>query len=336
MANFRASIPCFAVLVLAASAGASPLSDSELYFDPASLADGFYPDRDVDPGMSTSWLSAPGRVIAGANILPVLRNNLYDENYAYSQSDYESLPNVGYAADLTAGVLTATFQDEGIYHVRVNYTDGTSDIHAVFVDVGIAGKQGQDAPNKTGKTKVTPTKAGDVVYISEGNADDGAMNNAKELFAGLTIVRVSSVSEIADDLAVRSGEAGRKLDAVIVGHGYSGSIRLGKEGDPAAERINNNGDATSTSGADFGGYIRDYASSVNLAGCNTGAGAAGARLLNDIYGAGVSATAYTSTVYYGKTKMYLDATGTKIPAPGGAAVLVMVGLGGARRRRVAM
>lgn len=118
-----------------------------------------------------------------------------------------------------------------------------------------------------------------------------------------------------------------------VGRGYEGSIRLGNEGDAAAERINNNGAATSTSGTDFGNAIKNFARSVNLAGCSTGGQGAGGQLLRDIEATGVRATAYTSSVYYGTSKMYIDNWGTKVPTPGSVALLALAGLTAALRRR---
>jgi hypothetical protein len=120
---------------------------------------------------------------------------------------------------------------------------------------------------------------------------------------------------------------------VPVGRGYEGSIRLGNEGDAAAERINNNGAATSTSGTDFGNAIKNFARSVNLAGCSTGGQGAGGQLLRDIEATGVRATAYTSSVYYGTSKMYIDNWGTKVPTPGSVALLGLAGLTAALRRR---
>lgn len=318
------------------AASAAPLSDSQLYFDPASLPYAAHAHSELASGDTLNFTSSPGRTIIGANILPTLRDNSYYPGYGFSQNDYEVQPNLGsgetYSADLTGGVLSATFNTEGLYHVRVNYSDGGSDIRAIFVDGGVLGAfTGQDRQNITGPTKKTPSKAGDVIYISTGAADDTAMANAKELYAGQTIVRVSTVDELVSDLETRSDLAGRKLGIVVVGHGFGGSIRLGHGA--GAERINNSGNARTTSGTDFANSIKDHASSVNFIGCSTGGTAAGGRLLQDITDAGVPASGYTSTVYLGKANMYLDAWGTKVPTPGTLSLMGLAGMLISRRRR---
>lgn len=337
-----AMVACGAI----SSAGhAAVLSDSQLFYNPDGFWNGFFPSRSLAQGGQTQFLPSGSRTIVGANVLPTLEDGFYPSGYSYSQSDYSVQPNqydsfgmpLGrtYRADLTAGVLTTQFDADGLYHVKVNYSDGTSDIHSVFVDTGIGdGFVGADAAHGTATTKKVSAKAADLFIVSTGKDNDGFINNAiTQLGTGDNVKRAATVAEAKAAIEARSRALGRKISVAIVGHGFQGSIRLGKDGDPAAERINNTGGANTTSGTAFGNMIKDFASSVNLFGCSTGGGVAGGRLLADIQGTGVNATAYTGTVYLSKTEWSVDSWATKVPTPGTTALAAMGLVLVARRRR---
>ncbi len=321
---------------LAAHALGSPLTDSQLYFDPASipLTATNYPVVDLTTGGLTQF-GSPGRRVVGANILPMLRDNDYYNGYSFSAADYLIQPNqIGtYAADLTDGVLSARFDDDGAYHMRVFYEDGTNEVQSVFVDAGVGDPYGgQDRNNGSAPWKQVDAKAGDLYIISTGAADDGFINAARNLIpAGANRATASTIQQAKDAIMARQMALGRKIKVVIVGHGFQGSIRLGSGDD--AERINNSGDANSMSGTMFGNMIKDKVSMINLFGCNTGGGVAGGQLLADITATGVMATAYTSTVGLTNTKWYAYTWGTKVPTPGW---MPLAGIGAvmiSRRRR---
>lgn len=315
---------------------ASPLSDSQLYFDPGSISphETIYPYLDIASG-GLAQFGSPGRRVVGANILPMLRDNDYYPGYSYSMADYLIQPNqVGtYAADLTDGLLTAQFQDDGAYHLRVNYEDGSSETHAVYVNAGVGDPfAGQDRNNGSAPWKQVDAKQGDLYIISTGAADDGFINSAMNLIpAGANRATASTIQQAKDAIMARSQALGRKIKVVIVGHGFQGSIRLGHGA--TAERINNSGAANSMSGTDFGNMIKDKVSMINLFGCNTGGGVAGGQLLADITATGVMATAYTSTVGLTDTKWFAYSWGTKVPSPGSIVLLAAAGGLAIRRRR---
>lgn len=316
---------------------ASPLSDSDLYFDPDTLVESpSYPYRTASPGVPTQFISSPGRTIVGANILPILNDNNYFPGYSHSQSDYSVQPNApgGYFADITSNTLSATFGSSGAYSVRVKYSDGSNDIHSVFVNAGIGNDPygGAEQAQPASPWKKVDAKQGDLYVISTGANNDGFVNNAVALLGnGANVARAASVADLKAAVEARSRALGRKVKVVVVGHGFQGSIRLG-HGDNA-ERINNSGAANSMSGTDFGNMIKDHVSMINLFGCNTGGGVAGGRLLADITATGVMATAYTSTVGLTDTNWFAYRWGTKVPTPGSVSLLALAGLCAARRRR---
>lgn len=315
---------------------AAPLSDVDLYFDPASinLQESYYPVIDLVSG-GLAQFGSPGRLVTGANILPMLNFGDYGTGYTFSPSDYLIQPNLPgtYSADLTNGFLTAQFIDDGAYHMRVFYEDGSSEVHAVFVDAGVGNPYGgQDRNNGSAPWKQVDAKEADLYIISTGAADDGFINSANNLIPnGPNKATASTIQQAKDAIAARSAALGRKIKVVIIGHGFQGSIRLG-HGD-TAERINNSGNPNSMSGTDFGNMIKDHVSMINLFGCDTGGGVAGGQLLQDITNTGVMAQAYTSTVGLTNTKWFAYNWGTKVPTPGSALIaacgLIMV----ARRRR---
>ncbi|MBL8747099.1 MAG: DUF4347 domain-containing protein [Phycisphaerae bacterium] len=325
-----------AASALPSSTFASLLSDSQLYFDPASIpfTENNYPVHDLTSG-GLAQFGSPGRRVVGANILPMLRDNDYSPGYSFSMADYLIHPNQAgtYAADLTDGLLTAQFEDSGAYHMRVNYEDGTSEVHSIFVDAGVGDPYGgQDRNNGSAPWKEVNAKDGDLYIISTGAGNDGFINSAVSLLGtGANTARAATIQQAKDAIMARQAALGRKIKVVIIGHGFQGSIRLG-HGDNA-ERINNSGDPNSMSGTDFGNMIKDKVSMINLFGCNTGGGVAGGQLLADITATGVMATAYTSTVGLTRDKWYAYTWGTKVPSPGwlslAGAGLICV----ARRRR---
>lgn len=335
-------VGAFAVLSVAAlaiQASAAPLSDTQLYFDPASIPFSAtnYPVVDLAAG-GLAQFGSPGRRVVGANILPILRDNTYGPGYSFSPSDYLIQPNQPgtYSADLTDGFLTARFDDDGAYHMRVFYEDGTNEVQSVFVDAGVGDPYGgQDRNNGSAPWKAVDAKAGDLYIISTGAANDGFINSAVNLLGnGANTARASTIQQAKDAIMARQQALGRKIKVVIVGHGFQGSIRLGHDSPTTtAERINNSGDANTMNGTDFGNMIKDKVSMINLFGCNTGGGAAGGTLLQDITNTGVMATAYTSTVGLTNTKWYTYTWGTKVPAPGAISLLGLGMLLVARRRR---
>jgi hypothetical protein len=324
---------------VAAGAGASPLSDADLFFDPATFVGGFHPVHGRSAGGSIDFFAQPGRTLVGANILPILEDNFYYPGYVYTQNDYTVKPNQpgGYYASMTGGAVSALFESSGIYTVRLNYSDGGSDYHSVFVDAGFGGGNdpiaGAEAPVWVAPWREVPGKQADLYIVSTGANNDGFINAAlQNLGAGPNVAQASTVQAVRDAIQARSAAlGGRKIRVAIIGHGYQGSIRLGHG--PNAERINNDGAPSSTSGTDFANMIKDWTESVNLFGCNTGGGADGGALLQDIQNAGIDARAYTSTVGMTATRWAAYNWGTKVPAPGAVALAGCAGVLLARRRR---
>lgn len=337
------------VATAAGIASAAPLSDFDLYFDPYTMAPGFYPVHNVPLGGSLVFSSSPGRTIIGANILPLLEDNDYGPygSYTFSQADYAFQPNQlgGYFADLTNGTLTATFDADSPYHVRVNYSDGSSEIHTVFVSGGVGGGpgdpfSGQDQANVASPWKRVPAKQADLYVISTRDQNDAFIKAAEMLLdpmgmagmPGSNVGRAANMDDLLAQVMRRKAElGGRKIKLAVIGHGFPGSIRLGHG--PNAVRINNTGNPNTISGTAFGNLIKDCVDMVNLFGCDTGGQAAGGTLLQDITNTGVMAQAYTSTVGLTNRDWFAYTWGTKVPGPGSLALLVLAGITATRRKR---
>lgn len=330
------------------SASAAPLSDGALFFDPYTMVEGFYPTHTVPLGGSLVFNSSPGRTIIGANIMPLLADNNYGPygSYTFSQADYAFQPNQpgGYFADLTDGTLTATFEADSPYHVRVNYSDGSNDMHTVFITGGLGGDphSGQDQANRASPWRQVPGKMADLYIVSTGPANDGFINAAVAMLdpmgqagmPGSNVGRAANMEDVLREIMRRKNEVSDGIDPIkvaIIGHGFPGSIRLGHGAN--AVRINNSGNPNTISGTDFGMMIRDCVSMVNLFGCDTGGQAAGGTLLQDITNTGVMAQAYTSTVGLTNTGWFAYTWGTKVPSPGSLALLALAGIAATRRRR---
>ncbi len=321
-------VACAGALGVAPVALSSPLSDADLYYDPPSLPDGVYPIVDLVAGGQFVFNSTPGRTIVGANILPILKNNVYGPGYAFSQSDYLHQPNMDYFADITAGTLTTDFDRTGAYHVRVLYGDNSFEVSAIMVDAGIGNStSGTETPISTCPWVEIAQKPGDVYVIADGSANDGFIKNAEKLLMGKRIVKnATKVQDIIDAAEDAADDLGRQVRVVVVGHGNSGFQRIGADGANPEYLDGTNGPGLAAS-------IDEFAESINLMGCKVGDGQAGGDLLAGMTRPGLSASAYDKLIGNTSEGWFVKMGATKVPGPGALGLVGLLAIGAARRRR---
>jgi len=325
------------------AAVAGLLSDQQLYFDPDSFGRDFYPRVELaDLAQQNQYVwSAGGDPIVGANILPSLRPGTYPPGYGFSQADYDSLPNANYFADLTGGNLTTTFQNPGVYHVRVTRQSGAQQIYALFAETALAEKDGY--PDETWTNvrlaDIRGTENADAYLVEqpdEGN-DDGADSDAAAYLTavyGLSGVRrIQSRASAVSVIQEFSRNLGRKIHVELVGHGVPGNISTG-----AGTKNIPDKQIDPNSVNEFMGQIRDYVREITFISCSVGAGEVGLDFLRTFTNGGIGkAGAYTSKIYVSATTgFYAERHGIfyEIPEPSSLLLLLVTALV-ARSRRAA-
>ncbi len=280
------------------------LSDAEMYFDPDDAAPDYYP-RIYLPNLSTDndqmWLSS-GNPVVDADVLPLLKKNIYPPGYVYSQSDYLHLPNVDYIADITAGDLACTFYAPGLYHVRVTRINGLSTIYAVFAETGIMEKEKAE---KTSKSKKIDLPQGDL-FLAENS--DSTVDDAAEILkkGGREVERVDSRQEVIDKIKAKSQALGRKIHAELVGHGTNGNISTGAGKQNIADK-----QIDLNSVEAFQKEIDDYVDHITIQGCNVGAGSDGEKFLKILSDSIGKSGAYDSSlIVVNKSHFALPVGGT--------------------------
>ena len=217
------------------TATATLMSDTQIYFDPASIVRNSYehvylPDLHLNNAVTWEELGDP---VVDTDILPMLKNGDYGPDYLYSQSDYFRTPNIDYNAEITVGALTSTFDEGGLYHVRVTRQSGAEAIYAVFAQAGLGGGTG-----KTDKTQNKPVPEGDVFIVMDGGGPDDFLDSAYKAlkFHGKNVLdpRPKTKKEVEDAIKKLTP----KQHVEIVAHGslttelpsgreYGGTVDLG-------------------------------------------------------------------------------------------------------------
>lgn len=329
--RFVASI--LGTLSFALGAAASPIPPDDMFFPPLELVADVYPSQPLSgDGITTPWEAVwtvadiavvdPGRydyAITGVQILPVLVPNPSTTEGEYTDSDLAAIDvtnypswyfmvagidvfdtSIDYAADLTAGVLTASFTGPSLYAVRVNSVsrpsplaplEARSHVFSEFVNDFFAE---DGAPDPHGpKRKVSDVGQKDLNVVSTNDPNDnGAMVIARATLnkLGKPVATASTIQEAIDKIRAKSDELGRPISVTLFGHGRSGSVKIG------TQRINKANDSVMTP-ADFGAAVRGKVASVTTFGCKTGEGAAGqAYLQNLANGANVQCSAWPVTL----------------------------------------
>ncbi|MCX5691046.1 MAG: hypothetical protein NTV94_14880 [Planctomycetota bacterium] len=162
-----------AVAVFTLTARGDFLTDAQLWFDPATIQQDYYPQVRLS-SPTHSWVAA-GDPIIDFDVLPLLKQGTYTSGYVYQQSDYFQRPNIDYSADLTAGTVTATFTRAGMYHVRITRQSGAIETVAVF---NRSGPLGDDGPHKTGAARVVISPDGDLFLVANEPGDEALSNAA--------------------------------------------------------------------------------------------------------------------------------------------------------------
>jgi hypothetical protein len=277
-------------LVLSIGARAQTLTDNQLYFDPDSLAKSLY-TRILLPDLSSAnsfvW-SAGSDAVVDADILPILKPGTYASGYLFTQADYLLQPNVDYNAALTSGSLTATFEQPGLYHVRVNHQSGASEIFAVFAEFGL---KEDGAKDKTGTTvKMDPLPDADLFLVEQR---DATIDNSAEIWKknGKTVERTTSRQDVIDKIKKKSEELKRKIHVELDGHGRDGYISTGGGAAKGADFF-----IDLSNVKDFQKAIDPYVNKITFQSCNTGKGTDGAKFLEILKSSIGSAGAWDTEV----------------------------------------
>ncbi|MBI5864360.1 MAG: DUF4347 domain-containing protein, partial [Planctomycetes bacterium] len=153
------------------------------------------------------------------------------------------------------------------------------------------GEDGARDKQKTTRKGNLPEK--DLYVVSTGDPNDnGFCANAMQTLTeqGKPVVGADTIDAAKAAIHAKSQELGRKISVTMIGHGRPGSIKIG------TERINKDTDSDQ-SGADFGGKIKNYCSSVTFFSCNTGEGDTGQTFLQNVAnGLCGTASAWVETV----------------------------------------
>jgi hypothetical protein len=265
------------------------LTDAELFFDPYSLPRAVYPSQHLEN------LNVHNQVVFGqdvpdimsAQILPVLNAGEYPDGYFFTQADYMVMPNVDYFADLTGGILTVTFEREGIYHIRMP-RGGSDETWVVFVQT----YRGADA-NETSTTKDAGIPAADLFIISDDSEDSGYADSCEDVLdaEGKTTERCGSRQAAIN--AIKKLSAPPKKHVEICGHGVPGAISIGSGTDLNADDDVLDGDTA----ASFQEEVDDYIDELTFLGCNVGEGEDGADFLQTLADSIGTVRAWDSRVY---------------------------------------
>jgi hypothetical protein len=285
-------------VLLLGSAQAAPLTDADLYFDPAGIVPDYYtrlelPDLTVQ---NTLLLQGDPNAIIGANILPMLKPGNYPKGFPFSQADYYYTPNIDYSADLTDGDLTVTFNKPGLYHVRVTYEDYSQDVYAVFAETWSVEKINKY--DNTGITKVIDFPPSDVVNVGVFvEQADSKLDKCADLWEknGYDISRIISRQDLVDRIKEKLGKmepTKPKYNYVIIqGCGTEGNISTGAGMEDIPDK-----QIDLTSVEQFGKDVNDYVGHITLLGCSVGHGMVGKNFLKILADSTSKASAWDSPV----------------------------------------
>lgn len=263
------------------AARADILTSDQMFLDPWSVPLIIHPRDELSPlitGNSIQWDSQ----ITDVDILPMLKPYSpgdpagYALDYSFTSADYYYTPVTDYFVDLTAGVATATFNKEGIYHARLTRGDGSSEIRAVLVNAGTLGGDQRTAAS----VPISGPKA-DLVLVSEPTGGDATLekanSNAIDDNGASKVGRASSVADaVAKIKAAYEKNGNKKFHLEIVAHGSPGYFELGDT------RIGQGGTMTIK---EFQGLIDKYVNEISIFACSFAAdGKAGLQTLADSIG----------------------------------------------------
>ncbi|QDU72952.1 hypothetical protein [Mucisphaera calidilacus] len=329
--NRRALTWVVALLACAASLTTAPaalLSDTELYLDPNDVPLAVY-DKVFLPDLAaanTHTWPADLDPVTTAQIVPMIRPGDYADDYAYSQSDYLYAPNVDYTADLTAGELTTTFLEGGLYHVQVTRQSGAAEIFAIFAQAWF-GPGAEEQKTKPDKPVTIPDA--DLYIVSESPKPDPPVADkddptgyedlaVKVLTANKGADKVKRAKSVQDAIKLINQLEGTGKHVELVGHGTAGGISLG--GGFTANLVPTG--FVGTTAKAFATAIKDKKITLTHISCNTGAGTDGQEYAKELEDNGVTdSLAYDSEViFYENSKGgYLavphNASGKQIPEP---------------------
>jgi len=294
------------------------LTDKQLYFDPDSIESDLYPRLTLESTGALSLSSPMPRTIVGVNILPPLRHASYPPGYSFSQSDYEFQPNVHYQADLTDGTLTATFNEAGLFSLRVYYDDSSTQTYTTFVDTHLE----ERGPNRVGATvqiggAPRGNKPPDLFIIA--NDPDGPRRFSGLRAAGIPLddIRFAHTPQTAAGLvSVRSMALNRRINVVFLGHGLAGGFWFGDENYISNQNYGPNG----ITPADFGALLAPWTKGAHFWSCSVAAGAVGETFLQEMANQEMSfdVSGWTGSVYSPRNGRFgtdRDAGYLKVPEP---------------------
>lgn len=319
---------------LSGSARADLLSDAQLWLDPATLPYALYDRQVIDtPGSSFTWADSAGRIIVGASILPTLREGVWLEpGRTYSQDDYFYQPNIDYRADLSAGVLTSTFDRSGLYHIRATFSDGSQETRAVLVNSAIAGPGSEAGPNSTGPTTQIAQPHADLHLVSGSpGANDSMANIAFDQLNrdGRRVAWAPDTLTLVNTICAWEMELGRPITVAIYAHGAPGLVQIGNT------RVGVAGQGLDYSPRQLHNAITGKVSSVYFFSCSLGRDGAGELFSTELSGGDIMVYNWNRTMWVGGEQRWAvnsDATFRCIPAPG-PALLIAFGLMTPPRRR---
>lgn len=315
------------------------ISSDDLFLAPTAVAEDFYDEVFLSTGgshMFTGEDIASGFSLTGLRILPTLVANSLTTEGEYSTSDllgvnvgnyssyFADQPNLDYfATEITSNSSFASFNDDGFYFVELTGSDGTNTASKI-VNVQINDFLGED-PAAGVKDKVAvhrevgkPTS--DLVIISDGDPKDNGFNtNAQALLPDAKKAKtLEEACQAVKDAYAANGN--KKISLTMMGHGRSGSIKIG------TERINDFSDGTMTAQA-FQECIDPYVKEITFFSCNVGAGTDGQMFLQTFANSIGKATGYDKTVTAGEKSFDLDAKAKAIvvtvPESGSGSLLII-------------
>jgi hypothetical protein len=304
-----------------------------------------------------SLLDLPsGSTITGAHILPLLNPNPSTVQGEYSlmalaginAGNYSTyffrLPgtdaSADYWADLDAGALAINFNATGQYFLSIDYLLEGVASRTTYYHVEVNDFFGGDgAADQAGVARTMSGPKADFNVVSTTVRRDPpqksdnafAVNAAKELTNRLgadRVARANTLQEACDKIKEASEKAGKQISVSLVGHGYSGSIRIG------TERINSDGSGAMTP-TQFQECIDPYVSSIEFWGCEVGLGDAGDQFRKDFKESIPSVRVFTVPLTAFPTGWDVAAggsLGSDVPIPEPSTILlVLVGLVAAAR-----
>lgn len=268
-----------------------------------AIASGCHKKKEVSTGTTVSFAAnALGNVIALQFLPPE------DSSQPYMpMSDFQATVCAG-------GMATASFYREGAYLVNVVHDLGVETV-SVLVDIAIGEEKG-DKNEECGSVNL-PLPTDDVLIVDcpPAECDNGFDKNAKKALTGETGAgNVDDAIKAICDAYNANGMM--KVCVYISGHGSPGNISLGdgQKSDDSKRLGFKAGTCEPTDKTkEFINKVKGKVKSINLFGCNTGAGEAGCKLLQKLAdGTGAPACAYDSTVYWSCSKPSVKKGGKKV------------------------